>query len=128
MTTQFLGKTLETTAQDKADLAALINSAPRHETFFMHQALENFEHFGGWWMGIRPAAGGPLEAVSCIEATFATMYATNTAAATALGNNLARESRGARDGREHHIFGARIQVLETRHSSAEVASAAYNLG
>jgi hypothetical protein len=105
--TQFLGKILEVNADTREQLATFLGRCSPHATLFMRRAFDNIDDFGGWWLGVCPADGGPLEGVSCVEGGFATMHATTTSAAIALGTHLARESRVARDNREHHIVGTR---------------------
>ncbi len=108
--TEFLGNTLEKGARSKDDIGAFLTAAPPESTLFLRDAFENYDGSETWWFGVRPAQGGPLEALSCVQGTFTSLYAGSNEAATALGTHLARVSRGSRDGKEHHVLGPKKLV------------------
>lgn len=107
---QYLGNSLEQGARSKEEIRSFLADAPVHATLFLRAALDRYDETENWWFGVRPAEGGALEALSCKQGVFTAMYATSNAASTALGDNLARVSRGSRDGAEHHVMGPKKVV------------------
>jgi hypothetical protein len=108
--TEFLGNTLEKGAKAKDAIGALLAAAPPDGTLFLRDAFESYDSSTTWWFGVRPAQGGALEALACVQGTFTSLYAGSNEAATALGTHLARVSRGSRDGKEHHVLGPKKVV------------------